>query len=299
LNDLQQVEQLHAPVLVADPASWRIFLRIAGVASRWAGWIDSLVCFAARGEHPQRAALLMAFFRLRVKMSLYSIARRPLRSFTLLGTEMRFANPHTFSFLLMELFIQESYKGCDPAPATVLDLGSNIGMSILLFKSLWPECSVVGVEASPDSFAILEQNVRGLSSVAVMNRAVSDQSGEVTFYSVPGSLVGSTNKLRGRGDATLVKAVPLSEFITGPLDLLKIDIEGSEITAFAELEASEKMPLISQMIVEYHHHNPGEWHSLAGFLARLERCGFSYELGSALPPKYGQMQDVVIRARRI
>ncbi len=273
--------------------------KTAKLASKWMRSINSLVRFAAHGEHPQRGAILAAFVRLHLTILLYALTRRQLRSFSLLGKEVKFANPHTFSFLLMELFIEESYKGCDPPPTTIVDLGSNIGMSILLFKSLWPACRVLGVEASAEIFAMLQQNVQGLADVTVVNRAVSDRHGEITFYSTPSSLMGSTNALRGGSLGRTVEKAPLSEFITGPVDLLKIDIEGSEIAAFAELEASGKMPLIYQMFIEYHHHIPGEWHSLAVFLERLERCGFVYEVAATLPDDFGGMQDVVIRARRM
>lgn len=95
-----------------------------------------------------------------------------------------------------------------------------------------------------------------------------------------------------------MEAVPLSGFITGFVDLLKIDIEGSEIAVFGELEASGKMPLIRRMFIEYHHHLPGEGQRLSSFLDRLERCGFDYELAASLPKRSGNFQDVVIRAKR-
>ncbi len=263
-------------------------------------WILSICCllrFAAYGEHPLRNRILVAYLRLHLSMLLSVVTRRQLRSFSLLGREMRFANPHVFSFLLMELFIEESYKGCEP-PATILDLGSNIGMSILLFKSLWPRCKVFGVEASPEIFTMLQQNVQGLADVTVVNRAVSDRPGEIAFYSEPGSLMGSTNKLRGGAEGKVVQAVPISEFITAPLDLLKIDIEGSEIAAFVELEASGKIQMIRQMYIEYHYHLPGNSSSLAAFLERLERCGFDYELSAVMPDQCGDQQDILIRAKR-
>src|SRR5438552_957163 len=87
-------------------------------------------------------------------------------------------------------------------------------------------------------------------------------------------------------------------FIDDSIDLLKTDIEGSEIDAFAELEASGKMPLIRQMFIEYHHHLPGEMPGLSSFLGRLERCGFDYELAACLPSRSGSFQDIFIRAKR-
>jgi FkbM family methyltransferase len=273
--------------------------KVLKLASKWVRSVNALVRFAAYGKHPRRGALLVAFVRLHLTIALYGIAMRPLGSFSVLGRRMQFASPRTFSILLMELFIEESYGECNPPPRTILDLGSNIGMSILLFKSLWPTCRVLGVEASPQIFAILQQNIQGLPDVTVVNRAVSDRAGTISFYSAPDSLMGSTDRLRGGGGGSSVEAVPLSAFVTGPVDLLKIDIEGSEVAAFAELEASGKMALIQEMRIEYHHHVPGERHSLAAFLERLERHGFGYELGAVLPDEFGGMQDLVIRARRI
>jgi len=252
--------------------------------------------FAADGKHPRRGAILRAYLRLHTKVAFYSLVGRPVRSLFVLGRQMHFADPHIFSLLITEIFLDESYSGCDTPPATILDLGSNIGMSILWFKSLWPQASILGVEASPQIFAYLQQNVAGLSGVTVLNRAVSDRAGQIMFYSTPASLMGSTSPLRGGSSGVMVEAVPLSEFVTAPVDLLKIDIEGAEIAAFAELESSGKLNLIRRMLIEYHHHLPGEEHSLAGFLARLERNGLSIELAAQRPTQPGGMQDILIHA---
>jgi FkbM family methyltransferase len=171
-------------------------------------------------------------------------------------------------------------------------------MSILLFKSLWPEAAITGIEASPKTFALLEQNVGCLPGVKVVNRVVSDTHGMTSFFSGANSLISSTKALRGGYDETTVEATPLSEFITSPVDLLKIDIEGSESAVFGELETSGKLRMVREMVVEYHHNLPGERHRLSLFLGRLERCGFDYELAASLPPRSGHFQDVLIRAKR-
>lgn len=271
---------------------------ISELAAKWGRTAYWLARFAKRGRHPRRGALVRAYLRLHFKIAMSSIVRRPVRTFFLLGTEMHFSEAHRFSHLLMEIFIQETYREFDPSPVTIVDLGSNIGMSILFFKSLWPNSRILGVEASPEIFAYLEENVRGLPDVSVVNRAVSDHAGQITFYSTSDSLMGSTNPLRGGGTGTVVETMPMSGFIAGPVDLLKIDVEGSEMAAFAELEASNKLTLIERMLIEYHHHLPSENHSLAAFLERLERSGFRYELGALMPEVRNDMQDILIRAWR-
>lgn len=213
---------------------------------------------------------------------------------------MHFTDAGAFQFLMGELFIDGSYGRSQEIPATILDLGSNIGMSILFFKSLWPDSKIIGVEASPDTFALLERNVKGLRDVSVLNAAVCDRDGTMAFYpSSPNSLTGSVNAIRSGGEATLVRSIPLSDLVSGPIDLLKMDIEGSETAALSELESSGKMHLIREMFLEYHYHLPGETDSLTQFLDRLTRCGFDYELGATLPEVFDDCHDIFIWAKRI
>jgi FkbM family methyltransferase len=272
--------------------------KIAILASKYGRSVSALMRLAAHGEHPQRGAFIRAFISLQIKIALSSIIGRPVRSLSLCGVKVQFSDPRIFSFLLMEIFIEESYRGCHPPPSRIVDLGSNIGMSILWFKSLWPGSAILGIEASPQIFEILEKNVQSLAGVTVQNYAVSDHEGHIMFYSAPGSLMGSSNSLRGGSDGTMVEARPMSCFITGVVDLFKIDIEGSEMAAFAELEASGKLALIRQMFIEYHHRLPGESHSLASFLHRLEQHGFVYSLAAQRSPRHGDMQDILIHAWR-
>lgn len=96
----------------------------------------------------------------------------------------------------------------------------------------------------------------------------------------------------------MVESIPMSSLIDGPIDLLKIDIEGSETAAFVELEASGKMRLIREMFIEFHYNLPAEANNLTQFLDRLSRCGFEYELGSILPDRFGDCHDMFIWAKR-
>jgi len=180
----------------------------------------------------------------------------------------------------------------------VVECGSNIGVSILFFKSLWPDANITGIEDCPDTFALPKKNVIKLPGGTLINKAIIDRHQVVRFYSSEISVLGSSNPLRGGGESHSVEASPMSEFIAGYVDLLNVDIEGSEIAAFAELEASGKMPLIRQMFIEYHHHLPGETNRLSTFWGRLERCGFDYDLRAALPKCSGDFQDIVIGATR-
>jgi FkbM family methyltransferase len=262
--------------------------------------ITEILRFAVAGEHPRSVEIAATLLSFRVRQLLSMAIGHQAHSARILGTLMHFSHPSNFYFLGREIFVDGAYKGACTTPRRILDCGSNIGMSILYFKSLWPEAEITGVEAAPDTFAVLQQNVAALPGVTVLNRAVCDRPGTMSFYSnTAHSETASLIAARGGGRETVVEATPLSELITGPIDLLKIDIEGAENAAFAELEASGKFQLIGEMFIEYHHHLPGEENGLAAFLARLTRCGFDFVVRADTPENFEGFQDVSIWAKRI
>ena len=68
-----------------------------------------------------------------------------------------------------------------------------------------------------------------------------------------------------------------------------------------DLRDSGKLPLIRQMIIEYHHKINGGRSMLAQFLALLEEAGFEYQISAAgCEPitRREVYQDVVIGAYR-
>jgi FkbM family methyltransferase len=240
----------------------------------------------------------LAYVRFRLRRLLLEAIGRRFDHFSMLGRRLHFSDSASFQFLLWELFIEESYGDCEVVPKTIIDCGSNIGMSVLFFKTIWPDAAITAIEASPSMFALLAENLAGLPGVTLVSKAVSDHHGTVEFYSGGNTLIGSTHAARAGGAAVTVDAMPLSAFVTGPVDLLKVDIEGAEIDAVADLAASGKMSLVRRMFIEYHHHLPGEQQSLSSFLHCLESNGFDYEILAAPPHQPGAVQDILIRAKR-
>src|SRR2546421_3461299 len=54
-------------------------------------------------------------------------------------------------------------------PKIILDIGSNIGASIIYFHRQFPDANIFGFEPHPDTFRILQENVSQLSGVTVFN----------------------------------------------------------------------------------------------------------------------------------
>jgi len=87
--------------------------------------------------------------------------------------------------------------------------------------------------------------------------------------------------IKGRIHQALINEVEsdlLSNYMNDYVDFLKMDIEGSEKLAIEELSEKDKLKLINEIIIEYHHHiNDGE-DNFSEILKIIEGNGFGYQI---------------------
>lgn len=228
------------------------------------------------------------------------------KSLRFLNYDISYLGDRELLVMIDEIFVNNLYRFQTPAAAPViLDCGSNIGLSVLFFKSLHPGARITAFEPSAQSFDLLSRNVRenSLSGVSLQNCALVRAPTTVDFFvsdTRAGSLRASIFQERGTGQRQAVAGKRLSEFIEEPVDFLKIDIEGAEEQVFADLAATGRIALIDQMVVEYHHQISRTQEGLATFLRTLEQAGFRYRIEARSDPAADPSgwQDVTIRARR-
>lgn len=65
---------------------------------------------------------------------------------------------------------------------TIFDVGANIGQSTEEFKHVFPDCQVHGFEPNPNTFKLLEENLRRFDRVQLNNFALGNVPGPRTFY---------------------------------------------------------------------------------------------------------------------
>lgn len=226
--------------------------------------------------------------------------------FPVLGFRVNFLNEQLFRHVFREVFVQGAYIfSCKTPDPVVIDCGSNIGLPILFFKTLYPEARVIGFEPDPCTFAVLSENVSAnkLAGVELHNLALAGDDRQIEFYVSPelaGSLTMSVYRERQPGAAITVAGRRLSSFVPERVDLMKMDIEGSEDVVMRELETSGILSRIHQIHLEYHHHITPERDAMSEIFALLERNGFGYQIQSAPPswPTPEIFQDISIFAYR-
>lgn len=124
-------------------------------------------------------------------------------------------------------------------PEVIVDAGANIGLSAIYFARRFPSARIFAIEPAPANFKLLVRNVRAYPNITPIRAALwkADTSIRVSPDPANGRGYDAYHALR-RGDAEgmTVPARTLSslmdEYGLSRIDLLKVDIEGSEREMF-------------------------------------------------------------------
>jgi FkbM family methyltransferase len=226
----------------------RVILRILSTSYRY-GKVSVLYCYVR--------LVIKSFAHHRL-----SFRKREQRSKVLeenvMGFTIRFFTHAQLIDLFEEILIFQVYDhtNADPKPL-IIDCGSNIGISVLYFKKIYPAARIIAFEPDQETFAVLEENIRrnNLSDVTLFNVALQDNEGEMILYKkhhTPGSLTMSLIGSSANLETTTIQSRKLSDYIHETVTMIKIDVEGSEVNIVADLIQNQKIRRVEKMIIEYH-----------------------------------------------
>ena len=192
-----------------------------------------------------------------------------------------FSFPDAQSFLSMreEIWNKESYffKSNSPSPL-IIDCGSNIGLSVVYFKHLFPNSEILAFEPDPELLSYLSLNLESnsFSDINVIPKAVWTSNSKLPFLS-DGADGG---KVANQTTDIFVDAVSLNQFLRKRVDMLKMDIEGHELDVLQS--CAKNLHNVCNIFIEYHSFR-NKKQNLSQILRLLEINGFRYFLDSAKP----------------
>lgn len=137
----------------------------------------------------------------------------------------------------------------------VIDAGANVGFFTYLCKYK-KSTRIYSIEPDPFPFYYLNKNFKDHPEVILIDKAVSDKNENLEFaLNLEGS-VGSaaTKHITSNSKFSIVKeTITIPDFlkIEGKLNLVKLDIEGSEFEVIANL-LPEHFKKINQFFIEFH-----------------------------------------------
>ncbi|QOI98462.1 MAG: FkbM family methyltransferase [Flammeovirgaceae bacterium] len=138
-----------------------------------------------------------------------------------------------------EIFLREEYNLDLPAsikPKTIIDVGANIGFTSLFFSRHHPDATIYSLEPEPGNFKLLQKNVEGYSNITAMQAALWNENGTIGIedhgYGLRGFMVEKPSGKSQTMQALTLQSLIEQHNITS-IDILKIDIEGSEKEVFS------------------------------------------------------------------
>lgn len=157
------------------------------------------------------------------------------------------AKTHNSEIRLSKFLIRNLKEGQE-----FMDVGVHFGFfSLLAAKLTGKEGKVTSIEASPEMFAIFQENCQSVNTIKALNIAASSESKMINFFEFP-ILFSEYNTLfpeqyatekwyqKRKGRKVFIQAHPLDKIIKSEQlspSLIKIDVEGAELDVLQGLSS--------------------------------------------------------------
>lgn len=155
-----------------------------------------------------------------------------------------------------EVLLREEYKiDLNYKPSTIIDAGGNIGLTSVFFSNIYPDSQIISIEPDRENYTILKANTKNYKNITTKNCGLWSHE---TYLNVIDNGLGNNSftveetidNQPGSIHAVSVQSI-MKENNWKQIDLLKIDIEGSEKIIF-ENNYNNWLPHIKTIIIELH-----------------------------------------------
>lgn len=159
-------------------------------------------------------------------------------------------------FTFDQVFLRNQYNINFPFEVQyVIDAGANIGLASVYFSQKYSNCSIVAVEPSKENFEILSKNIASYPNVKPMLKGLWNK--DVHLIIVDHGAIKNSFMVQetSPNDPNSISAICINTIMReqgwNHIDLLKIDIEGSEKEVF-ESNYEHWLPLTKAIVIELH-----------------------------------------------
>ena len=133
------------------------------------------------------------------------------------------------NFWEFELF--DKWRKHFPTDGLILDIGANIGSHCVQFKVNFPDLKIWAFEPFPENFNLLKQNIEQFEDVYAFNIGIGSNNSRVHFGNEEVNNSGVIRIVEKSNNYNLVLSLDTLT-IPEPVKMIKIDIEGHELSAF-------------------------------------------------------------------
>lgn len=155
------------------------------------------------------------------------------------------------------VFVDLSYRlNINFTPKFIIDCGANIGLATVFFKQAYPNAQIVSIEPEKSNYEMLLKNTKEYSNISCINAGVWSKNAILKVEDERGiGNWGFTCREVDKEDDTTVRAVSIRDIMEKyqqeEIDVLKIDIEGSEKELFSS-NYEYWLPRTKVLVIEIH-----------------------------------------------
>jgi FkbM family methyltransferase len=164
-------------------------------------------------------------------------------------------NPYDFATLEEVLLKEEYHIDLTFEPLTIIDGGANIGLTSIYFANKYPGAEIVSVEPEAGNFEMLRKNTRHYPNVSLLNTGIWDHNAHLKIVDTGRGNNSFTVEELAFPIKDSIRAISVGDIMSEKkwktIDILKLDIEGSEKNVF-EKNYERWLPLVKVLIIELH-----------------------------------------------
>jgi len=182
--------------------------------------------------------------------------------------------------LVHEIFIRNTYGKYDIINKSVIDIGGYVGSSAIYFISKGAKI-VYTYEINKNCFTLLKRNINKnflQDKIKAINIGIGKHNKKGIFYESKTNIGRSGVLIERYNDDEIkekvsIDLIPISEILKTPIDIIKIDCEGSEYEILEDIYEKNLMHLINDGII-LEGHNIDEFYNIEYLKTLVIRLGF-------------------------
>jgi FkbM family methyltransferase len=158
--------------------------------------------------------------------------------------------------IFKQVFVEKQYtpeKYPFPEVKTILDGGANIGLASVFFAKYFPQAEILAVEPDKGNFELLTKNTQHLKQVHGFQGALWNRNEPIHITNADSLAAGFMVESGTHNGASLAGTTVeslMQKMNWSTIDLMKIDIEGSEKEVFAA--NTDWLERVKLLIIELH-----------------------------------------------
>ena len=140
-------------------------------------------------------------------------------------------------------------------PKTIIDCGANVGLTSVYFKNRFPDATVIAVEAEKENSEMVKMNLGNYPNTKIYHKGIWNNTAFLKVNNIGLGNWGFTVTETDNAEEADIEAISIKDLMIennlDSIDILKIDIEGSEKKLF-ESDYDYWLSKTKILIIELH-----------------------------------------------